>query len=82
MYGNPLCIGNNMYIEKNLGKYNDIRFVAFRSSDTSHLITFSWMIEVMVSSIEWVQSDSSLNDFWVISIGLETLASDLSMGAM
>ncbi len=41
MYENSLCIGNNMYVEKNLGKYNDIRFVAFRSSDASHLITFN-----------------------------------------
>jgi hypothetical protein len=43
------------------------------------MITFSWVIEIMVSNVEWVQSDSCLSDFWVICIGLE---SDWNMGAM
>ncbi len=53
----------HIYILKNLGKFNYIRFRGFRSSDASHLITFSWVIEVLVSNVEWVQHDSCLSEF-------------------
>lgn len=45
-------------------------------------ITLSWMIEIRVLNVEWVQSDNCLSDYWIISIGLETFASDWSMGEM
>jgi hypothetical protein len=61
----PYVYEIHIYIYINLGKYNYIKFRAFRSSDASHLITFNWMIEVMVSNVEWVQS--VIVDKWFLS---------------